>query len=56
VLELSLNWPDSAEGSSFYNELSIKHLTHLFVAANPSGGAARRPQTRGPPFPHHQPR
>jgi len=50
VPEFSRNWPDSSEGPSFCNELIIQRLTLLLAAANPTGGAIRRAQTRGPPF------
>jgi hypothetical protein len=49
--ESSRDWPGSSEGPSFRNELVINRLTLLLAAADPPSGTARRPQTRGPPFP-----
>ena len=50
VPEFSRNWPGSSKVPSFCNELTIKRLTLRLAAANPPGGATRRPQSRGPPF------
>ncbi len=51
VPESSRNWPGSFEERRFCSELIIKRLTFLLAAVSPPSGAARRPQTRGPPLP-----